>query len=181
MKKGFLALLLILLVGLISYQVYQNRLQLSGKNDQAGVSKVPIRPVNKPKNVEPTFDSASSTLMFTMSNTRGLKDGMFARFSVVANAGSKNINLPISAKIDLINVTGTSSPITVSSVKVVSELSTSTIPAGTKLPVHFTNKFSISTSTMVLGGQYKAVLRQLYVDGKTYETKMGTNVLVYLP
>ncbi len=181
MKKSFLAILLVLLVVLIGYQVYQNRIQVSDGDVQAKVFNPKVK--SEKKNTELTFGSASSTLNLDVNSATNKVDGMTARFTVRVSAGAKYVKLPIGARIDLINVTATSGqPMTVASARVTSisvDPANAPIPAGTTMPAYFTNTFK--TSSAVPPGPYKAVLRQFYIGDRVYEAKMGTNVVVYTP
>ena len=179
MKKSFLAILLVLLVVLIGYQVYQNRLNVSGHNDQAkvikpvGFDKTPI------KKIETSFENASSTIGLIKNNANNTVNGMFVFFVLKVNAGAKPVNLPIGAQIDLLNLTASSVPVTIASVRATPMNQPGVIQPGKSALVPFQNMFVVNST--VPAGTYKAVLRQVYVGEKSYEVKMGTNVVVYTP
>ncbi len=176
MKKSFLAVLLVILVALIGYQMYQNKVQLrDGGQAKALIDIKGLNQPKAPKTIEPVFESASSTIEL-VKNAQGTNIAIAAYFTVKATAGAKNLNLPIGAQIDLVSITAT--PTTVMSTRVNSQSIPANIPAGTAGPLYFTVAFPASSTIPMIAGSYKAVLKDIYVNGATREAKFATNPLV---
>lgn len=182
MKKPFLALLLILLVVLIGYQVYQNKTKLGGEGDQAKVlngrpwpEKVDDKKPFKKGN-ELSFENASSTVELARNGANGNVTHFYINFTVKTTAGLKPLNLPLEAQIDLVDVVHSK---TVASTRVKSQDFPTTIAAKKTLPLYFSA--SVPASSTIPMGTYKAVMKYIYVNSSPKEVKFGTNSVVYLP